>query len=113
MGLRDTGPVSRAALVMMSAKTDQSVMIVMIGSQGICHKLITPTVNREGKGCYLFFSRCSVNLLTMENIYLISNFIINEKKQIDLHLQYLQMNFSININQPQQFGFFYEISMPR
>ena len=49
----------------------------------------------------------------MENIYLISNFIINEKKQIDLLLQYLQMNFSININQPQQFGFFYEISMPR
>ena len=50
MGLRDTGPVSRAALVMMSAKTDQSVMIVMIGSQGNCHKLITPTASREGKG---------------------------------------------------------------
>ena len=48
MGLRDTGPVSRAALVMMSAKTDQSVMIVMIGSQANCHKLITPAVSREG-----------------------------------------------------------------
>ena len=47
MGLRDTGPVSRAALVMMSAKTDQSVMIVMIGSQGNCHKLITPAASRE------------------------------------------------------------------
>ena len=47
MGLRDTGPVSRAALVMMSAKTDQSVMIVMIGSQANCHKLITPAVSKE------------------------------------------------------------------
>ena len=57
MGLRDTGPVSRAAPVMMSAKTDQSVMIVMIGSQANCHKLITPAARREGKGMpYTFLS---------------------------------------------------------
>ena len=52
MGLRDTAMARcRVRGVMMSAKTDQSVMIVMIGSQGNCHKLITPTASREGKGC--------------------------------------------------------------
>ena len=51
MGLRDTARARcRVRGVMMSAKTDQSVMIVMIGSQGNCHKLITPAARREGKG---------------------------------------------------------------
>ena len=69
MGLRDTGLCRcRVRGVMMSAKTDQSVMIVMIGSQGNCHKLITPTAGTEGKGCpklfsvYLHFYNCDTLL---------------------------------------------------
>ena len=72
MGLRDTARARcRVRGVMMSAKTDHSVMIVMIGSQGNCHKLITPTASREGKGCpTLLLFTVTVTVLTVLTLVL-------------------------------------------